>query len=414
MSEVRQNYLNSISYLLTVFPCVLLLGARQVGKTTLLKSVRPGAPFLDLEKQNDFHQVTSDPDFLLSRHQAIHPNTCLTIDEAQLAPSLFSALRVAIDRDRSRCGQFLLSGSSSPELTQRISETLAGRVAIIKVSGFSLEEFYQKEPSTLFQILQAGDSSKLFHLPKRYTLEELLEACLIGSYPEPVTKRKDRRFVSLWMENYFETYIKRDVWGLFPGIQLPAYQRFIQALAHSSGQILNASNFARAIDVSQPTIKSYLKIAEGTFLWRNLESYDRSVTKRVSKMPKGHLRDTGLLNYFLRNFDVSTLSMHPQAGNIWEGFIIEQLMSGFAQRLIPVNGFYYRTHNQAEIDLILEGEFGTLPVEIKFGTTTDLKKLNALDTFVREHRLPYGIVINNADRIEWLKPKILQLPANFL
>jgi hypothetical protein len=216
------------------------------------------------------------------------------------------------------------------------------------------------------------------------------------------------------MENYFETYIKRDVRELFPGIQVSTYQRFIQLLASSSGQILNASNFARSIDVSQPTIKSYLKIAEGTFLWRNLESFDRNITKRVSKMPKGHLRDSGLLNYFFKNRDSSNLAKHPQIGNIWESFIIEQLLSGFAQRLIPVKSFYYRTHNHAEIDLILDGDFGILPVEIKFGTTTEPKRLNAIEIFVKEHHLPYGLVVNNGERIEWLKPGILQIPANYL
>ncbi len=414
MSEERITYVNSISYLLRNFPCVVLLGARQVGKTTLLKSVKPDAPFFDLEKQTDFHQVSSDPDFFLETQQAINPTKTLVIDEAQLVPSLFSALRVAIDKDRSRPGQFLLSGSSSPELSRQISETLAGRIAIVQVSGFNLEEFFKRQPSPFFHTVEAGDPDGLLKLQRRYTLEELLESCLIGSYPEPVLKREDPRFVALWMENYFETYIKRDVRELFPGIQAATYQRFIQLLSMSSGQILNASNFARSIDVSQPTIKSYLGIAEGTFLWRNLESFDRNVTKRVSKMPKGHLRDSGLLNFFLKNRSTSGLANHPQIGNIWESFIIEQLLSGFAQRLISVKSFYYRTHNHAEIDLIIEGDFGFLPIEIKLGTTTDPKRLSALETFVKEHDLPYGLVINNGERVEWLKPRILQVPANYL
>jgi predicted AAA+ superfamily ATPase len=223
-----------------------------------------------------------------------------------------------------------------------MSETLAGRIAIIQVSGFTLEEFYQRDPSELFHILEAGNPAEIFKIEKRYTLEELLTACLIGSYPEPVIKRADPRFVSLWMENYFETYVKR-----------------------------------------------------------------------VSKMPKGHLRDSGLINFFFRNRDSISLSAHPQIGNIWESFIIEQLMSSFSKRLISVKGFYYRTHNQAEIDLIMDGKFGLLPVEIKFGTT-DPKKLIALENFINEHNLPYGLVINNGEHVEWLRPKILQLPAYFL
>jgi predicted AAA+ superfamily ATPase len=215
------------------------------------------------------------------------------------------------------------------------------------------------------------------------------------------------------MENYFATYVRRDISMLFPGLNLNAYQRFIRMLAHSTGTIINASEFARSLSVSQPTVRSYLEIIAGTFLWRNLESYQKNVRRRVSKMPKGHLKGSGLLCHLLGIRNTESLLSHPGVGRIWEAFIVEELIKEFEARLIKVSAYYYRTHNQAEIDLILEGELGTLPIEIKLGRKIDRRQIATLKNFISEQNLPIGLVINNAEHIEWLAPKIVQVPATF-
>jgi predicted AAA+ superfamily ATPase len=216
------------------------------------------------------------------------------------------------------------------------------------------------------------------------------------------------------MENYFQTYIKRDVRNLFPGLNINNYQRFVSMLSSSSGQILNFSEFARSLDVSQPTAKLYFDIAHGTFVWRMIQSYQKSVKKRIVKMPKGHMRDTGLLNYLLSISSVDAFYASPLSGRIWETFIIEEIIKGFKNLGILFELYYYRTSNKAEVDLVLEGDFGLIPVEIKFGAVTLHKNLHALESFIKDYGARIGLVINNASETAWLSKTILQIPASYL
>lgn len=415
MSYERKTVNITISYLLNNFPCVAVIGSRQTGKTTLLKTLFPDAPFYDLEERAAFERIQRDPDFFLAGFGAAgKTEKPLVIDEAQELASLFPALRVAIDQHRQRKGRFLISGSSSEALLKNITESLAGRIAIFELEGFSLEESRQLPPSELYEMIAKRKIKEAPALKKRLERKDLLDACLYGGYPEPSIQSSNSRFFALWMENYFRTYIDRDVRRHFPALNLENYRTFIKMLAQTSGQILNASDFARSIDVSQPTIKNYLRIAEGTFIWRTLPAFSKNVEKRVTKMPKGYLKDSGLLNFMLRNRSTEDLLNHPALGRIWESFISEELIKQFRNRLISVEPHYYRTHNKAEIDLVLEGDFGLLPIEIKFGTAVEKKRLIALSDFISEHQVPYGLVINNGDQIAWLAPQILQIPASFL
>ncbi len=407
MSYIKRSCATSIRYLLENFPCVVILGARQVGKSTLLKQLCPKAPFFDLERESDFQRITQDPALFLQE-----TGRPLVIDESQLSPALFKALRVEIDGNRNQAGQFLLSGSSSPALLKQISESLAGRVALVELSPFDWHEALQRDEPDLVEAFSHPDG--LRSLTPNFEKRELLDLCLHGGYPEPFLKRQDKRYHRLWTENYIKTYLERDIRALFPTLQLNTYKRFIQMLAYASGEIINASNFARSLDVSQPTVKHYLSIMEGTFLWRTIPSYQKNISRRIVKMPKGHLRDTGLINHFLRLHTTDDLKAHPQFGRIWESFIIEQLIRYFQNRLENIQCYYYRTHNQAEIDLILEGPWGTIPVEIKSGSSTTPRHGRALRRFIREHDCPFGLIINQGDELFQVRDGIYQLPAIYL
>jgi len=410
MSTIKRTAVPALHRLLEQFPCVAVLGARQVGKTTLLRQVLPDAPFYDLERRGDFDRIQRDPDFFLSQQDGP-----IIIDEAQLLPEIFPALRVAIDSRREKTGQFLLSGSGSPDLAGRINETLAGRIATFELGGLCLQEAWNLAPNPLYDLLQEKMFKKLSSLRPRLTDRQLMESCFLGGYPEPFLKfRKDPKSLALWTDNYLQTYLRRDIRNLFPGLQLPTYQRFLQMLASSSGQILNAAEFARSLDVSQPTVKSYFRIADGTFVWRLLPAYFANTLKRVVKSPKGHWRDSGLLNTMLGNNSTENFHSHPLAGRIWESFITEEILKSFQNHLMTVRPHYYRTHNQTEIDLVLEGRFGLIPIEIKLGSSVTHQKLQALRQFVEEHKLPLGLVINNSSEPAWLAENIFQLPAGCL
>lgn len=406
MSGLKRNITESIHYLLNHFPCVVIIGARQVGKSTLLKQILPDASFFDLEKDADFQLINNEPEFLLQQ-----TNRPIIFDEVQLSGTLFKALRVEIEKNRDKPGQFLLSASGSAQLIRHISETLDGKIAIVELDPFQWQEALKKNYSDLITALSEGYFNCL---QPNFNQRELLQLCLYGGYPKAFLKRYDSKFFRLWMENYIKTYIERDIRALFPNLQIDVYKRFLRMLAYASGQIINNSDFARSLDVSQPTIRKYFHIIEATFLWRKLPSYQKNIRKRIIKMPKGYLRDTGLINYFLKIQTVEDLKYHPQFGRIWEIFISEQLIRHFNNKVQNIEYYYYRTHNRTEIDLIIETQTGLIPIEIKSGLSNSKRQIQTLQRFIEQQNCPFGLLINNGDEILQLSDNIYQLPAIYL
>lgn len=407
MPVLKRTAVNSIRELLKLFPCVAILGARQAGKSFLLRQLFPEKRIYDFEDEDDLNLAQlSVKTFVQSS------DIPLVIDEAQLLPELFKALRVEIDKHRKESGRFIITGSSSPQLLKDISESLAGRIAIFELNNLSLEEAYSIKSSDFANSI--GSLEKLKKLKSRYTKKELDDLLFFGQYPEPFIKRKNNKFHRLWMKNYFKTYVDRDVRSLFPGLKLETYKKFIKMLAFSSGNPVNFSDISKSLDVSQPTVKSYLEIAEGTFLWRNIRPYEKNLNTRIIKASKGYIRDTGLINYSLGLKNIDELKTHPKFGSIWEVFVIEQIIKSFQNNLIDNEYLYLRTKNKAEIDLIIEGESGLVPVEIKAGTITDPRKLINLKNFIQATKAKYGILINISDEVRILTDSIIQIPATFL
>lgn len=407
INMLNRNLKEKTLQYLEMFPCVVLLGARQVGKSTLLKQVLPTAKFYDLENLNDFDYINNDPKLFLDSQ-----STPLVIDEAQFCPDIFKALRVKIDEAREVNGRFLLSGSSSPELLHRISESLAGRVATIDVPCLAWNEALERPLSNIYARLDDPDS--FLSLPSHYSLDELYEFCFYGLYPEAFLKRKnDHDYYKVWQENYIRTYIERDIRALFPNLELDKYKKLILMLAQSSSETIKYANFASSLDISEPTVKNYLEIAEGTFIWSRLRAFDKNTKKRLIKMPKGYLRDTLLINYIYRLNDIEQMLSRPDFGLIWESFIIEQLHKNLRFTLSQIKLYYYRTQNGAEIDLIIETPKALIPVEIKSGSSFKKEQITNLKNFIDEFSSPYGLIINNGSEIRKLADKIYQVPAIF-
>lgn len=408
---MKRNISNKINRLLELFPAVAVIGVRQCGKTTLAKMLKPDWLYVDLEKPSDFNRIDRDPEFFFQQHPK-H----IIIDEAQLSPKIFEVLRGVIDADRKTTGRFIVTGSSSPELLEHVSETLAGRIAIVELGTFKANELYGVPLSPLYEMLQHPVTTQMLtQLPKPLlNLEQVQHAWIFGGYPEP-TLTKAQEFYLQWMENYEATYIYRDVARLYPKLNKIAYQRFLNMLCNLSGTILNKSEIGRALEVNEKSIREYLTIAEGTFLWRTVPSYEKSISKSIIKMPKGYVRDSGLLHTLLHITSTEQLFNNPIIGNSFEGYVIEEIIKGLqATMLTHWTYFYYRTRSGAEIDLILQGAFGTIPIEIKYGVNTPLKSLQNLKHFVIENGLPFGILINQSTQACWLDRHIFQLPATYL
>jgi uncharacterized protein len=415
MHPIQRNLADKLIQLLRFFPVVALVGARQVGKTTLARCVAPSWYYLDLEKPADYERVEHDPALLFEQY----PRE-LIIDEAQLCPALFNVLRGVIDERRDEKGRFIITGSSSASLLSSLTESLAGRMAVIELDTLKMNEYYQYPLSPLYDFLcgRLPVLDLLTHVPM-ISNKDLQQFWLKGGYPEPLLN-EENAFYPLWMQQYRASYVYRDVAVLFPKLNKIKYQRFVAMLSQLSGTIINRSELARSLEVDEKTAREYLKIAEGTFIWREMLSFERSSVKSIVKMPKGHMRDSGLLNDFLRIDSLDKLYEHPSIGRLFESFVIEEIIKGLSATLeTNWNASYYRTRAGVEVDLVLDGYFGVIPIEIKYGSYTSMKQLENLKQFMKTMDdvnaiVPYGLVINQSDEARWLTDRILQIPAVWL
>jgi uncharacterized protein len=407
---INRNIETKIERLLRIFPVVALVGARQTGKTVLSKKLRPNWRYLDLENPNDFELITRDPVLYFE-----HFPSNIIFDEAQNYPQLFEVLRGVVDARRGDKGRFILTGSSSPELLHQISESLSGRIGIVEIGTLKANEYYQKPLSSFYNLFESKlDKALIICNDAPLSNGQMRKIWLKGGYPEPLLTLSDPNY-QLWIQNYRDTYVNRDVARLFPQLNRVKYQRFIKMLANLSGTIINKSAVGRILEFNESTARDYLHIANNTFIWRELLSYENSVIKSIVKMPKGHIRDSGLLHFLLNIQDETALFESNFIGSSFEGFVIEELLKGLEATCVTNwSSHYYRTRAGAEVDLILSGSFGVLPIEIKYSTTTKLKQLISLTRFIDENNLPFGLVINQSSQMMWLSDTILQLPVGWI
>ncbi len=337
---IRRTLQPHVERLLRRHPVVVLLGPRQVGKTTLANAILRGwegrAVYLDLELPSDANKLR-DPELYLRRLS----DSLVILDEIQRVPDLFPVLRALVDQHRTP-GRFLLLGSASPELTRHASETLAGRVVRCELGPFGIAE--------------TGPIDRLW---------------VLGGHPPGFLAADDEASFE-WREAFIATFLERDIPQL--GIRVPSAQmrRFWTMLAHSHGQVWNASRIAAGLGLTAPTVRRYLDILEGTFVARQLQPYHANVRKRLVKSPKVFLRDSGLLHALLGLRTMDDLLGHPAVGSSWEGFVIEQVLA------LPLGGhrpYFYRTAAGAEIDLVLVGARGKpVAVEVKYLAAPGLGK----------------------------------------
>jgi len=412
MQGVHRTCESLLRSYLESFPCVAIIGIRQCGKTTLLGTLPGGWKRFDLERRADHAVVARDPDAFFRLH-AGH----VALDEAQLLPEVFPALRVAIDDRRAEKGRFVITGSSSPELLRSVSESLAGRVGIIELAPFSWEEVTQTSgrDSLLRRLLDR--KAKLADLAEglgpRGSVARAHEFWFRGGFPEPWLNPRDE-LRRRWIEQYVQTYLYRDVKRLFPGLNELRFRRFVEMLGSLSGRVVNYAEVARALAVSQPTARDYFEIAHGTFLWRRVPAFSGNAMKRLVKHPRGYLRDSGLLHALLRIPDGDALLSHPQMGPSWEGMVVEEVLRQMAGLGVGHEYSYFRTGGGAEVDLVLDGDFGRVAVEIKHTSSVETRELRGLRDFVSEHKARLGLVVTNDKSARRIDDKILAVPFTWL
>jgi uncharacterized protein len=331
MQFSRTRLRQQVQRALTRSRAVVLAGPRQSGKTTLAASLvsRDSPRWFDLENPVDLQRL-QEPLTGLTALRALSDNNGdtgatgnggpIVIDEVQLAPGLFPVLRVLIDRSQNN-GQFLLLGSASPALLRQAGESLLGRVEVIEVSGFDIDEV----------------------TPARQT-----ELWLRGGYPRSFLAANDADSL-VWRTQAIQRHLESDLPQFGVNIAAPAMLRFWRMLVHCHGQIWNAADPARSLAVSEPTVRRYLDVLTQTCMVRQLQPWHQNLGKRQVKAPKIYFRDSGLLHALMGLPSLNDLLHHPRSGASWEGFALEQVL-----RLAgPDEAYFWATHSGAELDLLL-------------------------------------------------------------
>lgn len=322
----KEEVLESISF----NPVTAILGPRQCGKTTIARMIakeHPQSNFFDLEDPTDFELFKSAPKTLLQRYSGL-----IIIDEVQIIPELFPLLRVLADEQNAN-RKFLILGSASPELVRKSSESLAGRIGFVNLTGFRLNEI------------------------ENAALEKLW---LRGGFPRSYLATSEKQSFN-WRNSFAQTFLERDISMLGFNIPPITLRRFWQMLAHYHGQVWNGAEFARAMGVSEPTVKRYLDILTGTFMVRQLQPWHENLKKRQVKAPKVYIRDSGILHSLL-SLKSEAIFSHVKVGASWEGFVIEQII----QQMNTRDFYYWRTHAGAEIDLLVLKEGKRIGFEVKY------------------------------------------------
>ena len=374
----RRRHLEQVQRLLRHHRVVALLGARQVGKTTLARTLAGryagSTAFFDLEDPRDIARL-SDPMLALADVRGL-----VVLDEVQRRPELFPVLRILADRQRG--ARFLALGSASPDLLRQASESLAGRIAFHTLGGLALDEVGEPQWRRLWER---------------------------GGFPRSFTARS--RAASMeWREAFVGTFLERDLPQLGVRTAGPTLRRFWSMLAHYHGQIWNSSEFARSFGVSDTTVRHYLDLLSSTFVVRQLAPWHENVSKRQVKSPKVYVQDSGLLHTLLDIRTREQLERHPKVGASWEGFSLGQVVEHLGAK--SQECFFWATHAGAELDLLVVR--GAERRGFEFKRTTAPAVTRSMRTAVQDLKLD-SLEVIHAGRDEFqLARKVRAVPLDSL
>jgi len=333
------------------YPALALTGPRQSGKTTLARALFDDRPYVSLEDPEEREFAEEDPRGFLDRFRS-----GAVFDEIQRVPGLFSYLQGTLDASK-KMGRFLLTGSQQFGLVSGITQTLAGRIALVELLPFSLAE-----------LTAAGKAPT--------DLDTLL---FQGLYP-PIYDRK--LAPGSWYANYVRTYVERDVRQLLNVRDLAAFQRFLRLCAGRCGQLVSYSGLAADAGITHNTARSWLTILEASYILFFLQPHHRNFNKRLTKSPKLYFHDVGLAAYLLGLRDPAQLALHPLRGALFENWVVSELLKHRLHRGLSSDLYFWRDRSGTEVDLVIEQETKLMPVEIKSGKTITADQLKGLRKWI--------------------------------
>ena len=390
--------------------CTLILGARQVGKSTLVKHEFPDYNKVNFDDRLTRLQAKEEPKLFFLN------NPCpLFIDEVQKEGSVLEEIKLKVDESDER-GQFILSGSQKLELMKGASESLAGRVSICELSGLSLREINQINFNKHFVPTEEYIIEREKELKGYNHIWDIIHK---GSYPELYDIERD------WQDfysSYVSTYLERDINELISTDSI-TFTKFLTAVAARTGEMLNFSNIAGEIGVSEPTVKNWISILERTGIVYLLQPYSANALNRAIKTPKIYFRDTGLACYLTRWLTADALKNSAVAGNMFETFVVSEILKSYSNegKDYRFNIFYYRGKdknitNENEIDLIIEENGVLYPVEIKMSGNpkASMGATNQVLDKIPDKRRGVGIILCLIDKKTYLRENLIALPISYI
>lgn len=352
--------------LLDFFPCVAILGSRQVGKTTFVKNLQPFIDkpilYLDLEDTNDYEILSTNAQWFLTQNK----EKLIIIDEIQRETKLFPLLRSLIDK-QDKPGQLILLGSASPELLAKSSETLAGRIV-----------YKELTPLTRFETLQYSQEEHWFR----------------GGYPKAFLAPNDFLWQQ-WHQAYLKTYVETDLRMLGLNASPILITKLLRMIASIQGSVINYSMLGNALGITSVQVKKYIDFLEHSFIIRRIEPFYINIGKRLVKSPKIYIRDTGILHSILQINSYDELISNPIAGNSWEGYVIEQIISKLNSNCTP---YFYRTQSGAEVDMcITKGNEIIATIEIKLSNNPKVSRGNTESITDLKTKSNFIVTFGNSD-----------------
>jgi predicted AAA+ superfamily ATPase len=358
---------SKLSSLAKQFPVISITGPRQAGKTTLVKMFFSGHDYVSLEDPDERGFAHSDPKGFLRRFDG----RSVILDEIQRAPELLSYIQGIVDNE-ALPGRFVLTGSQQFQFMSKITQTLAGRTAVVYLLPFSLSELMKARIPDPYKIVELPDSGN----KPSDSLENLIYK---GMYPRIHDKGLEPHD---WLQSYFATYVERDVREIVNVGDLETFRRFVRLCAARSGQLINFSSLSLDAGISHTTARNWLSVLQASFVLHLLPPHHANFSKRIIKSSKLYFMDTGLLCYLLRIKSPGDITMHPMKGAIFETFVLSELYKAFTNLGETPPLFFWRDRTGHEVDIVIDAANMLIPVEIKSGETVAASFFEGLNYFI--------------------------------
>ncbi|MCH9610035.1 MAG: hypothetical protein S4CHLAM81_08530 [Chlamydiales bacterium] len=405
-SYLERHLASRIEELLRHFPCVVLIGARQVGKSTLLKRRFPMFNYVQFDPVEDIENARQDPTFFLENRPAP-----LILDEVQYAPEVVAAVKRRIDESR-QPGQYILTGSQQWGVMKNLADSLAGRAVILELDPFSLGEIAQA-PSTALWLSRWLEDPDHFEA-RTLSLPYIPYECIWrGLFPE--AQKLPLEYVSTFHASYQKTYVERDMRQMANIANLQLFTRFVRLVAALTAQEINYSQLGRELDIDGTTAKKWLMILKETFEWHEIPAFSRNMIKKVSLKSKGYFADTGQVCFSQSIASPHDLPSHPLWGAIFENSVVNEIRKQCALMTTFPNLYHWRAHSGSECDLIIEYNGAYYPIEVKAKSIPKRKDCSGISAFRKSYpnlNIKRGLIICLTANAFAVSPDTFAIPWN--